>query len=121
MWIGLMECRSFQELADSTLPLKNGCGHVFIASWIPTAKACFCPKCKMESLIAPQYGMMLKHLQSEIPRNPVMMSESISLPLGFRRENNRARILALQVLEKAWKESEADYSSRWKKDGVSKV
>jgi hypothetical protein len=65
--------------------------------------------------------MMLKHLQSEIPRNPVMMSESISLPLGFRRENNRARILALQVLEKAWKESEADYSSRWKKDGVSKV
>ena len=106
MWTGLMECRSFQESEELTLPLKSGCGHVFIANWIPTAKVCFCPECKMEVLIERQYGMMSKHLEQENPNSPKV---SISSSAGSR---DPAKESALQDMEKAWKMSEADYFSR---------
>jgi len=105
MWTGLMECRSFQELVDSTPPLETGCGHVFIASWIPTAKVCFCPECKKEVLIERQYGMMLKHWRVEACAEMSISSSAAS-------RNDHARTLAVQDLERAWQESEADYFSR---------
>jgi len=101
-----MECRSFQELEESTKPLKIGCGLKFIASWMPTAKVCYCPECKMEILMKHQYGMTLKPSQQEIQNSPKVL---ISSSAGSR---NYARTSALQDLEKAWKESEADYFSR---------
>ena len=101
-----MECLSFQELGGSTSPLKSGCGHVFIASWIPTAKVCFCPECKMEILIEHQYGMMLKPLEKESRNSPKVLISSSAGSL------EHARTSQLQAMEKAWKESEADYFSR---------
>ncbi len=84
---------------------KNGCGHVFIASWIPTVKACYCPECKMEILIELQYGTTSKPCQERSGELSILFSAA-------SHNDDRARTLALQEMEKAWQESEADYFSR---------
>lgn len=107
MWIGLMECRSFPESVESTLQSKTGCGHVFIANWIPTAKVCFCQECKMEILIEQQFGMTLQPCREGNYEDSSTLSS-----VGSRNEKDHARTLALQDMEKAWLESEADYFSK---------
>lgn len=107
MWIVLMECRSFQVLGESTLPLNDGCGHQFIVRLTLTAKACFCPECKMKILIDHQYGTILKLLDLQESRNSPKRLTSSSA--GSR---DCAKTSVLQELEKAWQESEADYFSR---------
>jgi len=109
MWIYLecsMDSTSSAESGESLSPLTNGCGHVFIANWMPTAKVCFCPECKKEILIEHQYGMTSKPLEQESRNSPKRL---ISSSAGSR---DYARTSVLQGLEKAWQESEADYFTR---------
>jgi len=102
MWIALMVCRSFRESEESTSPSKNGCGHVFIAKWMSTVNACYCPECKMEILIEHQYGTISKHSDQESRDSPRMLISSSAGSL------DHARISALQELKEAWILSEVD-------------
>lgn len=73
-----------------------------IVSETPTAKACFCPECMSTSLIGHQSLPTCNACGRRISQ-----SRSTSSPPA-----SHARILAAQALEKAWKESEADWFSK---------
>ncbi len=104
MWTVLMECRSFQELGESTLHSKNGCGQFYIASTIDMRKASSCPECGMEGFPAHQYGETFE--VSERGKLELTLTSSAA------GSHSHVKTSVLQDLEKAWVESEVDFSSR---------
>lgn len=95
-WICLVasaERRQHYQLGFDPFPTVNK---------IPSAKACFCHECMSTSLIG--------HLSSP-------MCDACGLPISQSRSTSslpasRARILAVQELAEAWKESAADWFSK---------
>lgn len=95
---------SLQESAECHLPLVNGLGQSHIAKLTPIVKEYSCQEYPMDHYTNPlmEYGMTLEHLK-QICFYPRSTSSTVA---------SHARESALQVLEKAWRMSEAAYFSR---------
>ncbi len=108
MWIYLKDCRSLAESVVSTLRSEDGCNQSPTAKSSHTAKVFSCKECKKGICPKHQYGMILEPSTLRRFRKSTQMI-SISSTEASR---NCAKISALQAVEQAWKESEADYFSR---------
>lgn len=91
----------FQESVESESLSANGLEQSPIVSRTDTLKAYCCPVCNRVTLTKPRSGTMSQHSMA------ICCQESTS-----SSEDSHARTSALQALEKAWKESEAVFSSR---------
>lgn len=91
----------FQESAGSQSPSTYGLGQSLTVSKIDSLSPYFFQECQRESYIKHQSGMTLK---------PFAVPNSLKSTLFL--EASPARILALQVAERAWRESEAVYSTK---------
>lgn len=91
----------FQELVESDLHSNPGCELSPIVSVSHTHKAFFCLECNRAMLMLRPFGMMCARCE-----------EVCSQGLTSSSEDFPVRTSALQVLEKAWQESEAVFSSR---------
>jgi hypothetical protein len=96
-WISLVAWLVYQS------PLDPGCEQSPTVKSIDTARVFYCHECDQVTLIEPLFGTML-HPCKEEHWDPLTL-----LSAGSR---NCARTLALQDAERAWAESEADYSLR---------
>jgi len=94
-WIYLAESAGF------TSAYLHGYPQPLIVRQTHTARESFCREWHRGKSERLQYGMTLE------PLNAPTWNE---LPLTLSSEDSRARTLALQELEKAWEESEVDYS-----------
>ena len=100
----------FQESVVLHLPCVTMSTHLPIAKLINTARLFCYLGCIQENYLKLQYGMISRQSWDQYcPQSTSSMVVS------------RARILALQEMEKAWKASEADYFSRsyvWPKKSI---
>lgn len=104
-WIYLTESMDYRSSPESevlTTHSKTTCDQSPIAKSTVTVKECSCPGCTMAIWELPQYGTISKPLTENSCEKL-----STSLSAASRRENDHARTLALQDMEKAWMESEA--------------
>lgn len=90
------------ESEESVTPSKIGLNQSPTAKSTPIVKRSYYLEYPIEALEKPPFGMMLQHLKQD-----VCLQESTSFMEGFP-----VKISVLQEMEKAWKESEADYFSR---------
>lgn len=95
-WIYLVESEVFPSHS------KNGLDQLPIAKSTRIVKESFSQEWPTDSYTLPPYGTILK------PCHCLTLQEILTLSL----EASPARISALGEMEKAWKESEADYFSR---------
>jgi len=105
MWIylkNLTESACLAESERSMLDCPNGLKQSPIAKTTDFAKACCFQEWQVATSITPPSGMMSKPFQLNHLRKKLMSLQRVS----------RVKILAVQGLEKAWKESEADFFSR---------
>lgn len=106
MWVYLScltDLISFQESEDFQSHLTNGCDQSHIVKSTPTVKECSSHEWPMEFYPLHQFGMI---------STPFLLKTHMNRQLISYTEVFHARTSALQVLEKAWQESEAAYSSR---------
>lgn len=96
-----------QESGESHFPLKNGYDQLHIAKLNPIAKVSSCKECKRGICPKHQYGMILQHSETLSLIQDLSICQSTLSTVAFP-----AKISLLQELEKAWRESEADYFSR---------
>lgn len=94
-----------QELEELPLHSESGLTQLHIAKLNHSAKASFCKECKKAICPKHQFGMILEVCQ-KIELKKYLMGISTSSQQGFR-----AKTSASLDLEKAWKESEADFFS----------
>ena len=98
-WIYLAELEGLES------HFKDGCEQSPIVNRTDTHKPFYCPECNRVTLIERQYGTMCEHLE----RRYLEANESTLFLEAFR---DHARILVLQEMEKAWRESEADFFTK---------
>lgn len=87
------------ELEESHLHSANGCEQSPIVNVTDTLKVCCCRECFLETSTEHQSGTTLHRLSQPCYQVSTLSSE------GFP-----AKTLAVQEMERAWRESEADYS-----------
>lgn len=92
----------FLELEELQKPSSSGSDQSHIANWIDIVEVFCSQEWPMEIYLVPPYGTTLIPSEDE-KSQPVLTSST---------EVSHARILALQEMEQAWQESEADYFSR---------
>lgn len=80
---------------------KTGCSPSHIVKSTPTLKPFSCLECRQVNFLQPQSGTMCQHCQQM--NCPESTLSTVDSP---------AKTSQLQVLVKAWRESEADYSTR---------
>ena len=80
---------------------KTGLNQSLFAKSKNTVKQCSCRVCIMENLQKPQYGTTSQLCKDHFCQKSILSTE-----------DSPAKISVLQALEKAWKDSEADYFSR---------
>ena len=103
MWIYIesMGSTSSRESVESQSPSTHGLGQSHIVSKTDTLSPYFFQECLRENCTEHQSGMTLK---------PFAVPNSLKSTLSLG--GSPARILALQVVGKAWKASEAVYSTK---------
>lgn len=104
MWIYLKDYHSSAGSGELTWDSESGCNQSPTAKSSHTAKAFSCKECKKGICPKHQYGMIYEHYPLEILIT--------NLPLTSSTEAFPARTSVLQAVEKAWRESEADFFSR---------
>lgn len=104
MWIYLKDL-TFSQVSEA-LPLhsETGCDQSHTAKSNPIAKASSCKECKKGICPKHQFGTIYEHYLKEIL---VKLSTSLSAA-----SHDYAKTSVLQVVEKAWRESEADFFLR---------
>ncbi len=105
MWIYLCLTDSTSSAASEEYPshCETTCDQSPTAKSTPIVKESCCPEWQVATSITRLSGMMLKHSTERIWKLSTL-SSAASL--------DYARTLALQDMEKAWQESEVDFSSR---------
>lgn len=89
----------FRELVGSSSLSDDGLEPSPIAKSINTARACYCPACNRVTLAKLPSGTMCE-----------LSNENCSQKSTSSMEASHARTLALLEMERAWKESEADFT-----------
>lgn len=92
----------FQATVESVEHSGRGCEQWRIVKSSNTATAFLCPKCHEVGLTELQSGMTCERCGENTSAHRLTLSQ----------EASPARTLALQEMERAWTESEADYSSK---------
>lgn len=101
MWISLEDSICFQGSVELDSHSQSGLEQLPIVSKTATHKAYYCRECDQVKLIELQSGMMSQHC-----------AEKCCQKLTSFLEDSPAKTSVLQDLEKAWRESEAGFSSR---------
>ena len=90
------------ESEESASPLENGCAPLLSARLTPIVKECSYLECLQETFRVFPSGMI----------SPLWMDSNLEKLSILFTADFPARISALQEMEKAWQESEADYFTR---------
>lgn len=108
MWIYLKDCRFSAGSGELTWDSESGCNQSHTVKSSHTAKASSCKECRKGICPKRQYGMIYE--PSTLRR--LRKSTQMILKSSTEASRNCARTSVLQVVEQAWKESEADFFSR---------
>lgn len=108
MWIYMEECTGFHCLVESvelTSHSSHGAKPSHTVKTTDTLRLCCFHECMKDCLNAHRSGMTCEHLERRL-------LEACPLISSLAASRDHVKTLALQELEGAWRESEADYFSR---------